>query len=422
MAMGKGTMFLSIAFALLPCSFALHHPLPFSYGRQQIGRLNHFASKKSSLHVHSGERDSWEVQREEAKAALERMDALEASIRQGEYSLASLKDEVLQVEQDVTRLTSELLPPKGLSLEEYKAAIRFYFLLPPSMKVALCEVLELTEAAKDWTRAPEIVSRLYEQRLTLTPLRLKDALKNVETRMSRGAGQSVEQEVEEFMVQLMDGKSIDEVTRDSVVKQYLGRVTRKEGKYATEKELQILMNVLDSSTFVPNGKPETLPGGYLIRGRNTKPSSKELLEALDAKLPSQWNCQVSFMPDVTVDSAPGFSEEPVLVLLNNDFSPTTSRWILSFSTAAAFATAFLFGVGCYGANDNVAQHLQDLTAVGDYSGVNWFNGLLAQLLLPLAAIQGTHELGHLSIAWRDKVRDGLVLSWKRARVMRAHSF
>jgi hypothetical protein len=304
------------------------------------------------------------------------------------------------------------LSPQGLPLEEYKAAIRFYFILPPSMKVALCEVLELPEAAKDWTRAPEIVSRLHEQRLTLTPIRLNDALKSVENRMSQGAGRSIEQEAEEIVAQLLNGKGIDELARENIVKQYLGSVTRKEGKCATEQELQVLMNVLDSSTFVPSGKPETLPGGFLIRGRSTKPSSKELLEALDAKLPSQWNCQVSLIPDFPVGGSSEISDDPVLVLLNNDFSPTTSRWILSFSTAAAFATAFLFGVGCYGANNNVAQHLQDLTEAGDYSGVNWFNGLLAQLLLPLAAIQGTHELGHLLIAWRDKVRDGLVLSWK----------
>lgn len=409
MALGKGTMFLGTAFMLLPFSLALQQALPFSYGRQRIGRLHHFALRKSSLHVFSSERESWEAQREEAKAALERMDALESSIRQGESSLTDLKEEILQVEQDVTRLTSELLPPQGLSLEEYKAAIRFYFILPPSLKLALCEVLELPEAFRDWTRAPEIVSQLYEQRLTLTPLRLNDALKNVQSRMSRGAGRSIGQEAEEIVALLLDGNRIDDIARSNVVKQYLGRVTRKEGKYATEQELQVLLSVLDSSTFVPNGKPETLPGGYLIRGRSTKLSSKELVEAIDAKLPSQWNCQVFFMPDFTLDGT-GISEDPVLVLLNNDFSPTTSRWILSFSTAAAIATAFLFGVGCYGANNNVAQHLQDLTAVGDFSGVNWFNGLLAQLLLPLAAIQGTHELGHVSIAWRDKVRDALVWS------------
>lgn len=405
-------MLLVKALVFLPCSIGLQHALTLPSGRQKIGRrLNYFTSKKSSLYVHSGERDLWEAQREEAKAALERMDALESSIRLGETSLTSLKEEIMQVEQDVTRVISELLPPPGLSLEEYKAAIRFYFALPPSMKVALCEVVELPEAAKDWTRAPEIVSRLYEQQRVLTTTRLKDALKNVETRMSNGAARSIEQETEEIVSLLLDGKSVDEVTRENFVKQYLGRVTRREGKFATEQDLKVLMNVLDSSTFVPNGKPETIPGGYMIRGRNVKSSGKELIEALDAKLPSQWTAQVSLMPGFTDDSnsVTDLSDEPVLILLNKDFNPTTSRWILSFSTAAAFASAFLFAVGCYGANDNVAQHLQDLTAVGDYSGVNWFNNLLAQLLFPLVIIQGMHELGHLSVAWRDKVRDGFML-------------
>ena len=103
------TMLLVKALVFLPCSIGLQHALTLPSGRQKIGRrLNYFTSKKSSLYVHSGERDLWEAQREEAKAALEGMDALVSSICLVETSLTSLKDEIMQVEQDVTRLTSDI--------------------------------------------------------------------------------------------------------------------------------------------------------------------------------------------------------------------------------------------------------------------------------------------------------------------------
>ena len=383
---------------LLPVSVAFQAVSPWTSirdGSQAFHRIAPF-------HAHHRDQETWKAQREEAKAALERMDALESSIREGGSSLTVLREELNQVEQDVTKLTSELLPPLGVSLEDYRASIQSYLRLPLSMRLALCQVLEMQDAAKDWTLAPDIVTRLYEQRRTLTAQQLEDALKDVERRMN---GVSVlEKEAEEILADLLEGKSVDAMEREGFAKQLLPRVTRKEGKFATPQELEVLMNVLDKSTFALNGKPETIPGGYIIRGRNTMRSGRELIEVLDAKLPTQWTAQVSLFPDFAVDDDSVMADDNVLLLLKNDFAPTTSRWLLSFCTAAACATAISFSVGCYVANENVAQHMQELMAAQDYSRISWFNNLLAQLLFPLGVIQVMHEIGHLGVAWRDKIK------------------
>jgi len=391
-------MIFKIFFVLLPFAAAFQKALP----PRSLDR-RHVAGRRFApfRHATSGDQETWKAQREEAKAALDRLDALETSIRKGDSSISGLQEELNRVEEDVTKLTAELLPPPGLSLTEYQAAIQTYLRLPLSMKMALCEAVEMPEAARDWTKSPDVVTCLYEQRRQLTTQKLQDALKKVERRME---GAPVLDSVTEEMLQvLLDGVSVDEMQRENFAKQLLPRVTRKEGKSATPQELEVLMNVLGQSTFVPSGKPETIPGGYVIAGRNTRNSGKELIEALDAKLPAQWSATVSLFPELAVDDEM-MSDDEVLLLLNNDFTPTTSRVLLSFSTAAACATAFLFAVGFFGANDNVAQHMQDLTAVGDYSGVNWFNGMLAQVLLPIGFIQAMHELGHLLVAWRDKIK------------------
>jgi len=345
--------------------------------------------------------DTWKAQREQAKAALERIDSLEVSIRKGESSLPVLKEQVDLVEHDVTRLTAEPLPPSGVSFAEYNAAIKTYLSLPLTLKLALCQVLEIPEPG-DWTRTPEIVTKLYEQRRQLTTERLQDAVKNVQRGME---GITVfEQEAEEFLDGLLNGKSLEEVQRDGYAIKLLPRVTRKEEREVTPQQLEVLMNALGKATFVPSRAPEMIPGGYAIRGRNTLRSGTELIEILDSKLPAQWTAQVSLLPELEVDEDSAIDGDSVLLLLDNDFEPTTSRILFSFSTATALITTFLFAVGCFGANENVAQHMQELTEAGDYSGVNWFNGELAQVLLPLGFIQVMHELGHLLVARRDKFK------------------
>lgn len=377
--------------------------LPFAVAFQTVLPPRLTARWASSpLYATSNDLDTWKAQREQAKATLERMDSLESSIRHGDESMTELKKEIDAVEHDVTQLTGELLPPSGMSLAEYKAAIKTYLSLPFSMRIALCQVVDMSEAAQDWTKSPEVVTKLYEKRRQLTPERLQDALKDVQRRME-GLSE-LDQETDAIIQGFLDDISSDEAQRDGYAKELLPRVARNEGRQATPQQLEVLMNVLGQSTFVPNGVPEAIPGGYVIRGRNTLRSGKELIETLDAQLPSQWNAQVSILPELEVDEDSVMSDDSVLLLLNKDFSPITSRIVLSFCSAAALVTSFLFAVGCFGANDNVAQHMQDLTAAGDYSGVNWFNGQLAQVLLPLAFIQVMHELGHLLVAWRDEIK------------------
>jgi hypothetical protein len=160
--------------------------------------------------------------------------------------------------------------------------------------------------------------------------------------------------------------------------------------------------------FQLRGSPEPIPGGYLVRGTNLKPTPKELIAALDAKLPPNWECQVSYMPDVTRTGLDKEEEGPienVLVLLNKDFEQDPfSKVVIQVGTAVALATSFIFGVNIFANNVNVASELSDKTALGDVSGFDWINGQVFEALLPLAIVQLLHELGHFLISKKDKVR------------------
>lgn len=396
------------------------------------------------------ERTLFESQRDEALQTLERITDLEEQVvrtrdndddNDNDYGV--LSDQVKAVEQQVACLTSELLPPDGLSLQDYRSAVQIYADLPFVAREALCKSLgyesrDSGASQEALLKAPEIVSKMYEQRFQLTPQLLQDSLKESQGRrekatasilksssLGRATAKSTnvnnidllddEDTVDEIMQELFDGKDPEEIVQGNAIKQTLPRqVTGREnheklGADATAGDADVLMGVLqaDSSMFIPNGKPEPIPGGFLVRGKNKKENGGELIDAIDAKLPASFSAQVSYLQDFTLEGTlnenNGVGNDPVLAITTGDLAPATSGWILSVSSAAALISTFLFGIGCYAGNEEVAKHMSDLSAIGDYSGVSWFNNLLLELILPLGIIQGMHELGHYLIATRDKI-------------------
>jgi hypothetical protein len=361
-----------------------------------------------------------EVQKRKLEAALETIDILRESIEQAPdpQALAALEANLCQVEETVS--LSELVPPSGLLSSDYTQAIQLFLKLPLTSRLALCEALEISDsgqAVSDWDRVPDIVSKLYEDRFLLTSQRLQDALKSVESRRTerRQQVQSVPEAPSDSssnlatrnkIMSMYDGSmNPEEIQSEGTVQQLLGRVTRKEGRVATPEDLDALMLALGKDTFIASGK-EAISGGYIIRGRNVKNSGEELIEALDAKLPVDWSAQVSILPDVTSFGGNDFggASDPVLLLLKKDMSATTNRWILSFTTAAAVVSAYLFAVGVYGGNDVVTNRLAELADTGEPIGLTWFNGKVLEVMLPLGIIQAVHQLGHNAIAARDDMK------------------
>lgn len=361
-----------------------------------------------------------ERQKKDAEQALERIQALKNEIL--ETPGAFMDDFQLQVdnlEQDVAKLESDLVPPKGLSMEEYKAALWVFLGLPFSVRWALCEALELQEppkAASDINRIPEIVTQLYQKRNQLTTQRIEDASEMVKKRMilqrftptgvddgnsqdqlaqTKKEGEPSMQSVRDLF---LDGRTDDEIRVDNNVNNLLSRVTRKEGVEATKKDLDTLIQVLNKGIFTVTGT-EKIPGGYIIRGSNKKKNGADLIQAIDSNLPSSYPSQASFMYDVSdVENAELLGGDPVLVLLNKDMSPRVTGFLASLCSLAAVISAFLFCVGVYGSNDTVLSQLSESQAVSDVDGVSWFTSKVFDVLLPMFAIQAAHEIGHFAVA------------------------
>jgi hypothetical protein len=405
---------------LMPCIVcSFHCEVPFS---TRIG----WNRGKPLFVGGNSDREILEQELKIAREVIQKIDILQETIQDEDADTDQLKALFDSVEQRVDQLTSAPICPAGLSMEDFQSAIRAYATLPLSLKLGLYNALDMNaEGSVPYptvAQIPEIVARLYEQRQQLTVKKLEDSVQQAQKILQRRTdttyglpAEGKPLDADDFVAQLLGGKNVDQVQLDNVVKQQLGRVTRKESNIVTARDLETLMGVLaDSSLFVVRGKAEAIPGGYVVRGVNAKKSPKELIASLDKKLPLNWNAQVSLLPDITTS---GFNQpegtkngDAVLVLLNKDFS-SESAWIFPISAGFAAVTTFLYGISVYSKNENIATQLADRSALGDFSGIDVFNGHLFDVLFPLAIIQLLHEAGHILIARKDEVSASLNHSW-----------
>lgn len=412
-----------------PSSSRIHHSFSPVRLFQSESSL---AEDKEDKEAADGSKNDLQRQKQDAQEMLDKIKSLNNVIATegpfGDDSLFSLEDYERQVnalEEQVRNLESELVAPVGLSMEEFKAAMVLVLRMPYSARCAFCEALEgldnPRQAAADIARLPEVVTLLYQQRIQMTPQKLQDSLQSVQSRMknsvilaSSSAGtnnadgtdnqQSTEgSSLTQSLSQLFgdEGKTEEELRLENTVKNVLGRVTRKEGIEATQQDLDRVIKALGKEIFVV-ASTDKIPGGYVIRGRNVKATGPELIEAVDAKLPEDFPCQVSFMDDVTTTDYIENDGDPVLILLNKDFSPRFGGALGLLTSSLALLTVFIFCVSTFGANELISGQLSEANAINDVSGVSEFTERVYDILLPLLCIQVWHELGHFTAAKINK--------------------
>jgi len=363
------------------------------------------------------ETSTWiDSQKEALQQILDQIDALEKDIRacddgSADASLMETKRAaVTQLEKEVRQLLCIVNPPVGLSIHDFQNAIKVFFNLPPQARLALIKAVGMEDdVVTDPMRIPDIVSQLYIQRNSLTQQRLIDSLKAARikppassiTAESSNQGGGISKTLGAF---LLDDENDTEEEEDRAYQDMLPRVTHNKDQTPTERDLEILTGALDSQLFSTTAKPIKIPGGYLIRGENRKKSGQELIAALDQRLPAEWNCTVVWMMDLSDDSAEAWmNDSNALVLLNKDFSPVASDWFYRLTSLIAFGTMLLFSIGVYGANQDVLTRLTEATSLNDPSALDWFNGKVVQVLVPILAILASHELGHFIIGRKEKI-------------------
>lgn len=196
---------------------------------------------------------------------------------------------------------------------------------------------------------------------------------------------------------------------NAFVRNILPEVTRKDG--VNEEYIDVLYSdVLGKDVFNPNGKPENVPGGFIIRGEGkVKPIDGKdygdvLIDALDKKMATSslaGKVQIYYILDPTPPSGEDImmeeDETPLLLVTNADISPTTGALVKPTVTFTALASIAIFALGSFSFNEDLMNQL---------SATEGFGGLY-ELSLPLAlavlSTQIAHEAGHLVFALKDGV-------------------
>jgi hypothetical protein len=186
----------------------------------------------------------------------------------------------------------------------------------------------------------------------------------------------------------------------------------------TEEDAEAVFRALDSTLFMATEKPIKVNGGYLIRGVNKRSSAAKLVEAIEkkvAKIPQFTDkYQVNYV-EITADPNSDEFIEDSLLITSNQFPVRAPLPLGILATAISCFYGFTYAINTFAGNPVVMQKLKEAneaasTLAGGSAGVDvtsvdlsWFNELLLPLLGGLAVIQGVHELGHLTVAWANKV-------------------
>ena len=370
--------------------------------------------------------DEAAAQKEDLLTTLSELENLQENVLEAsdKETLESLKTSLNDVETNVATQMSMLLPPMGMSSADYAATMRTYAKLPVRSRIAFCKALELdnpVEAALDFARIPEIATLLYTERSRLTPAKLQSAMKATEslifqkqnavtvemppkTSEKAGVFSLFQQNTSSSSTTTSVGQALSAQDEqfENLVSQTFSRVTRKEGREATQRDLEVLKGALNRETFLVSST-KNIPGGFLVFGTpNERLEPPALLKAIDKKLPRQWPCQVMYIKDFTAQARGDDRglNAPMLVLLRKDMSPEPRLALRTLSNLVAMSTAFLFSIGVYGGNKVVMDRLEENSATGDFVGFEWFTEKTLEVLLPILAIQLIHELGHLLVQKR----------------------
>lgn len=190
--------------------------------------------------------------------------------------------------------------------------------------------------------------------------------------------------------------------------------TRKEGTVPSQAQANILMaDVMTKiKRFSPSGKPEEVPGGYIIRGTSEYENGQELIDAIDAALEKsrvREQLLVHFVADptpVTEDQIMIGERPPVLYVTGTDIARDGNRFVLAGVTSLAIGTAWYNSLYPFLLNPSLLKSSEEQLNLAN-AGMEYDLNFLTEMAIPLfAAFMGTqivHEAAHWAVASSKKM-------------------
>lgn len=212
------------------------------------------------------------------------------------------------------------------------------------------------------------------------------------------------------------GNGLDRTDVENMVEALFPKSTRKEGTSPTEKQVNILMEDVLSKTksFAASGKPEPVPGGFIIRGSNKYDDGAALIAAVDATLDKSRvkdQLQIHFIADPTPVSNEQMmvnERKPVLFVTSTDLAQDGNRILLTGVTSLAIGTAWYASLYPFLINPALLKASEEQLNLAN-AGMDYDLSFLTDMAVPLffsfVAVQLAHEGAHRAVA-----------SWKKMEI------
>ncbi|KAL7457665.1 hypothetical protein ACHAWC_010441 [Mediolabrus comicus] len=191
--------------------------------------------------------------------------------------------------------------------------------------------------------------------------------------------------------------------------------TRKEDQAPDKRLVDAFMNdvVAATNSFIPNSKPMSVPGGWIVRGTNKCSSGGELIEKLDRRVAndSRLREKITFflLKDPFPDPEEGFVDPlnwpQVLFIAGSDISRDPEVILRTVISALGIATTWYGSIYPFLSNSKLlekATEAMELSDAGMPVDLSWLSDMSIPLFLTFIALQASHEVAHLAVAKSKK--------------------
>ena len=196
---------------------------------------------------------------------------------------------------------------------------------------------------------------------------------------------------------------------DNMVESLFPPTTRRDGEEPSEEDVNAACVEIfaKDNIWSPSGKPEKVPGGYIIRGVTKYETGKELMETIYKKLESSNlvdKISVFYVFDpttVTEEQMEGGERPPVLFVTGAKVVRDPAPIQRSIISSLALGTIWYNSLLPYLLNDKYMKLADEQLALADASmptNMDFLNDLSFPLFVSIIGIQFAHEVAHLVAA------------------------